>query len=82
MGYCRLADDPTVWYALGYHGNGVNTAPWAGRLLARLIAGQARLEADVPAVYAGLPVGFPIAGLRLWILRGAQAYYRFQDDIR
>jgi glycine/D-amino acid oxidase-like deaminating enzyme len=77
-----LADDPTVWYALGYHGNGVNTAPWAGRLLARLIAGQASLEANVPAVYAGLPAGFPIAGLRLWILRGAQAYYRFQDDIR
>jgi glycine/D-amino acid oxidase-like deaminating enzyme len=78
----RLADDPTVWYALGYHGNGVNTAPWAGRLLARLIAGQASLEADVPAVFAGLPAGFPLAGLRRWVLRGAQAYYRFQDEIR
>ena len=78
----RLADDPTVWYALGYHGNGVNTAPWAGRLLARLIAGQARLEADVPAVYAGLPAVFPLAGLRLWVLQGAQADYRIQDEIR
>jgi glycine/D-amino acid oxidase-like deaminating enzyme len=78
----RLAEDPTVWYALGYHGNGVNTAPWAGRLLARLIAGQASLEASVPAVFAGLPAGFPLAGLRLWVLRGAQAYYRFQDDVR
>jgi glycine/D-amino acid oxidase-like deaminating enzyme len=78
----RLADDPTVWYALGYHGNGVNTAPWAGRLLARLIAGAASPERDVPAVFAGLPAGFPMAGLRLWVLRGAQAYYRFQDDFR
>ena len=36
----RLEDDPSVYYGFGYHANGVNTAPWAGMKLARMLAGN------------------------------------------
>jgi glycine/D-amino acid oxidase-like deaminating enzyme len=74
----RLADDPTVFYGFGFHANGVNTAPWTGRLLAGLVAGRAS-EADVPAVMRGLPQRFPLPALRLWYLRGAYALSRWKD---
>ena len=76
----RLEDDPSVCYGFGYHGNGVNTAPWAGRALARLVAGAK--GAPLPAVLAGPPRRFPFAALRLWYLRGAQVTYRFLDQMR
>ena len=77
----RLDDDSTVYYAFGYHANGVNTAPWAGRALARAIAGSNSGQAMVPAVMAGLPRRIPFAALRLWGLRGAYLYYRIKDDV-
>lgn len=75
----QLADDPTVWYGFGYHANGVNTAPWVGMRLARAIAGSSRADADFPAVMAGLAPRFPFAAVRLWCLRAAYVYYRWQD---
>ncbi len=75
----RLDDDPSVWYAFGYHGNGVNTAPWAGRLLARQMAEAGTPKPSVPAVMAGLARRFPLPALRLWVLRGAYVYYRWLD---
>ena len=75
----RLDDDPSVWYGLGYHANGVNTAPWVGMILARHIAGSNQNEVDLPAVISGLSPRFPLPALRLWVLRGAFAYYRWQD---
>lgn len=74
----RLDDDPSVWFSLGYHGNGVNTAPWAGRLLARRIAGTT--GSTIPAPMAGLTRRFPFPALRLWMLRGACLYYRILDS--
>ena len=75
----RLADDPSVWYGFGYHANGVNTAPWVGMRLATAIAGSNREDTDFPAVMAGLAPRFPFAAMRLWCLRAAYVYYRFQD---
>jgi glycine/D-amino acid oxidase-like deaminating enzyme len=75
----RLDDDPSVWYGFGYHANGVNTAPWTGMRLARAVAGEIDATAVAPAVMRGLPARFPLPALRLWALRGAYLYYRFQD---
>jgi glycine/D-amino acid oxidase-like deaminating enzyme len=77
----RLEDESGVWYAFGYHGNGVNTAPWAGRALAQLIAGRANEQPVLPAVLAGPAPRFPLAALRPWYLRGARLYYRLTDDL-
>ncbi len=77
----QLEDDPSVFYGFGYQANGVNTAPWAGRALARLIAGRRNDPAALPAVLAGPAPRFPFAALRPWYLRGAWLYYRLTDDI-
>lgn len=74
-----LEADPSVWYGYGYHANGVNTAPWVGRLLADIIAGKADHKNAVPAVMAGQPTPFARAIPRLWALRSAYLYYRFAD---
>ena len=50
----RLEDDPSVFYGFGYQANGVNTAPWAGRALARLIAGRRNDPAAQGAVLTPL----------------------------
>ena len=76
----RLTDDPSVYFGFGYHANGLNTAPWAGRALARLIAGNQRDVDQLPRVLTGLPPRFPFAALRLWYLRAALAYYRWLDS--
>ncbi|MEM7170081.1 MAG: FAD-dependent oxidoreductase [Pseudomonadota bacterium] len=77
----QWADDPSVWYGYGYHANGVNTAPWTGRLLAQLIGGNTRPEDEIPQIMAGPPQPLPIPSLRPWYLRGALAYYRLRDRI-
>lgn len=76
----RLDDDPNVWFGFGYHANGVNTAPWAGRALARMIAGSNRGLDELPAPIRGLPPRFPLPALRPWMLRGAYLYYQIRDD--
>ena len=75
----RLDDDPSIWYGFGHHANGVNTAPWVGRMLARAIAGQAELATDLPVVLRGMPPRFPASELRRWALRMAYLWYRIQD---
>ncbi|MEQ8654147.1 MAG: FAD-binding oxidoreductase [Kiloniellales bacterium] len=75
----RLEEDGSVFYAYGCHGNGVNTMPWAGRQLARMIHGANR-DADVlPAVLRGPGPRFPAPGLRKLYLRAAYAYYAWLD---
>jgi glycine/D-amino acid oxidase-like deaminating enzyme len=75
----RLEDDPSVFYGFGYHGNGVNTAPWTGMKLAAMVAGKERPE-DLPAVIRGLPRRFPLPFLRLKYLSAAYRWYAFKDD--
>ena len=77
----RLSECPSVWYGYGYHANGVNTAPWTGRLLARLIAGQADPDKDIPAVMAGQAPHVPLPALRPLYLRGAFLWYRLADAL-
>ena len=74
----RLEEDPSVVFGLGYHGNGVNTAPWSGMMLARLIAGAA--DEILPLALRGPSGRFPLPALRLWALRAAYLYYRLRDD--
>ena len=68
----------SVLYGLAYHGNGVAAAPWTGRLLARLAAGACR-PGDIPQVMRGPAPRIPLASLRLWYLRSALAWFRWQD---
>ncbi|MDJ0608115.1 MAG: FAD-binding oxidoreductase [Kiloniellales bacterium] len=74
----RLDEDESVFYGFGYHGNGVNTAPWTGRQLARMVAGQKSNRA-LPAAIAGPAPRFPFPALRIWYLRAATLAYRFTD---
>ncbi len=76
----RLEEDESVFYGFGYHGNGVNTAPWTGRLLARMVAGQKSNQA-LPAAIAGPALRFPLAALRIWYLRAAYLIYRVTDRV-
>ncbi len=80
----RLEDDPSVWYGFAYHANGVNSAPWTGMILARLMAGSNSGAPSgtraLPGVVAGLPRRIPLPALRLWGLRAAYLYYRYRDD--
>ncbi|MFA7638112.1 MAG: FAD-binding oxidoreductase [Parvibaculum sp.] len=73
-----VPDDPSVFFALGYHGNGVSAAPWAGRLLAQLIGGKEEFS-TVPAPMRRAPGKVPFPALRRWYLRAALGYYRIMD---
>ena len=65
-----LGEDPSIFYALAYHGDGVAAAPWAGATLARLLRGEARLD-SLPAPLQGQPRPFPFPALRPWYLKAA-----------
>ena len=73
-----LPDDPSVFFALGYHGNGVAAAPWAGRKMAQVIGGKEEFS-SIPAPMRGLPAAVPFPALRGWYLRAALGYYRLMD---
>lgn len=73
-----LTADPSVFFALGYHGNGVAAAPWAGRLAAQLIGGKAKIS-DIPLPLRGEPAAMPFPSLRGWYLRAALGYYWLMD---
>jgi len=77
----RLDADPSVWFAYGYHGNGVATATWAGRTVARLMTGANRDLAGVPAPIRGLPGRFPLGRWRTLLLRAAYLHYRVKDAL-
>jgi gamma-glutamylputrescine oxidase len=55
--------DATVFYALGYGGNGVAYSANAGRRMAQLVAGQARSLPALPLYDSPLP-GHPLARFR------------------
>jgi glycine/D-amino acid oxidase-like deaminating enzyme len=79
----QLEGDSSVLYGWGFHGNGVNTATWAGKQLAAW-AGQAPVGQEgapikLPEVVKGLPGRFPFPGLRRRYLQGALTWYRLMD---
>ena len=69
-----LPSEPTVHYGFGCHGNGVNTAPWAGMLLAGSVAGTVALDA-LPAPYRGVPLGLLSPAVRRLGLKAAYLWY-------
>jgi glycine/D-amino acid oxidase-like deaminating enzyme len=74
----ELPDDASVSFAFGCHGNGVAFMTWAGRELAKRIAGTAD---ELPAPVRGLPDRFPLPALRLWGLRVMLARAWIEDAI-
>ncbi|MGO1118292.1 NAD(P)/FAD-dependent oxidoreductase [Rhodovibrionaceae bacterium A322] len=76
-----LPEDPSVIYAFGYHANGVNAAPWAGREVAALAVGKGAGEAGIPAPLRGLSPKVPFPFLRPLALRAAYLGYQLQDDV-
>jgi glycine/D-amino acid oxidase-like deaminating enzyme len=74
----KLENDE-IYYSFGYHANGVNTAPWAGKELANLIMGSNTKKIQISKLYLGLPKKFPLPFLRLVYLRLAYLYYNFID---
>jgi glycine/D-amino acid oxidase-like deaminating enzyme len=81
----RLDDDPSVLFAYGYHGNGINTATWSGRQLANAVAaagpGSDSLRDNVPLMMRGITPRFPVASMRLRYLQGRLALFRLQDAL-
>jgi glycine/D-amino acid oxidase-like deaminating enzyme len=78
-----LDSDPTVFFGFGYHGNGVNTATWAGKQLARWLAERGAKRGGkppwLPGVVYGAPGRFPFAGQRVRYLQGAISLLRIRD---
>lgn len=81
----RLEDDPSVLFAYGYHGNGLNTSTWCGQQLASWIgqsgAGYGRYPEAVPRMMRGISRRFPLAPLRLKYLQARLAIFRLQDAL-
>jgi glycine/D-amino acid oxidase-like deaminating enzyme len=79
----RMPEDKSVYFGYGYHGNGVNTATWSGREIAKWLAGKEsddRLTPDhLPAIIRGRPPRFPLAFLRRQYLRAGLITYQLRD---
>ena len=71
-------DDDEIYYSFGYQANGVNTAPWSGNQLAKLIVSNSK-DLNISKIYKGLPSKFLFPKLRLFYLRLALAYYKYKD---
>ncbi len=70
----EIPDDPGVYFALAYHGDGVSAAPWAGRMIAQLIGGKVSFQ-ELPAPFRGVPPRIPFPSLKRWYLKAALGYY-------
>jgi glycine/D-amino acid oxidase-like deaminating enzyme len=74
-----LADDPGVWWAGLYHGGGVAMGTWFGRAAAARLAGG-REDPPLPDFVTTPPPRFPLAALRVWMLRAAYLRYGRSDE--
>lgn len=74
----RLKEDGSVFFAYGYHGNGVNTATWSGAQLAAWLA-SGRAPPSLPAMLEGLSPRFPVPRLRLRYLQARLGLFSLQD---
>ena len=74
----QMPDDPSVYFGLAYHGDGVSAAPWTGKMLAELIGGR-KTFAEIPEPFRGIPPRMLFPSLRRWYLGAALGYYWLQD---
>ena len=79
-GIGRLTDDPFTFFGFGYHGNGVNTATWAGKQLADWI-GRGRAPDDLPRFARALPRRYPVPALRRAYLRTGLTVANWLDSL-
>jgi len=70
--------DNEIYYSFGYQANGVNTAPWSGNELAKLIVSNSK-ELNISKFFQGLPSKFPFPKFRLFYLKLALMYYSITD---
>lgn len=79
----RMPEDSSVYFGFGYHGNGVNTATWTGRELAKWLAGKTSsdqlLPAHLPAIVRGETPRIPLAFLRRHYVRAGLAVWKLRD---
>ena len=81
----RFDGDPSALFAFGYHGNGVNTATWAGQQVADWLhsdPGGRNVPSGLPEVVRGMPTKFPLPGWRLLTIRALIAALQFADRRR
>lgn len=71
-------DDRSVHYALGYQGSGVSLSLYAGKLLARRVAGD-RIENPIPPLATPL-ARFPLHRLLRVAQRTMYHWYKFRDN--
>ncbi|MFT5451578.1 MAG: glycine/D-amino acid oxidase-like deaminating enzyme [Enterobacterales bacterium] len=69
-------NDPSIFCALAYHGNGVAMGTWSGQQAAKLILNQ---EHQIPNFINQQPKSFPLEKLRKLYLRGAYLGYEIKD---
>ena len=79
-GIGRLTDDPFTFFGFGYHGNGVNTATWAGKQLADWI-GRGSAPDDLPRFSRELPRRYPLPALRRAYLRTGLTVANWLDSL-
>ena len=81
----RMPDDLSIYFGFGYHGNGVNNATWAGREIARWLAGSNNksypLPTHLPKLVQGITPKFPLPGLRPLVAKTGIGWHRFKDMI-
>ena len=82
----RLQDDPSVFFAFGYHGNGVNTATWSGEQVAKWLGSSGSVEQKMPewlpGMVLGMPDRFPLSSLRLVYLQAMIGALRLAQRFR
>ena len=82
----RLDDDPSVFFGFGYHGNGVNTATWAGKEISDWLGGSRigdrRAPYSLPAAVNGMSGRFPLPSLRLLYAQARIAMFRVTDWLK
>lgn len=81
----RMPEDKSIYFGFGYHGTGVNTAPWAGRELAKWLAGKESgddvVPQHLPAIVRGRTPKVPLAFLRRQYVRAGLLAYKIKDII-
>jgi len=79
----RFPDDPSVYFGFAFHGNGVNTATWTGREIARWLAGgndpNSPTPDHLPALVRGFAPRFPVPSLRMQYARAGVTWQKFKD---